>query len=442
MSDVEYGSPKGEHAEEDRRIRQLSAVRGSLSFRLGNLIVTSFLRPWKAILLPFTVLILLFRFGQERIGIRKSLEIEERTSSSDRKRNCAVFFPTNGVGMGHYARMYALAMAMKRKDPGMEIVFFTTNYVLHPLYAEGISAYHLPNRQKFEDMDARTWNSQCEEMLANVFSVHKPSIFVFDGAYPYRGMLNAIKGRVGVKRVWVRRVNRRGKDSAPVDSYSHFDRIVVPGDLIDPDMEELAKWPVEEINLISPLLSVSRADLYPRGVLRSKLGVPLDATVCLVSLGAGEINDIRNLREFVLDGLLERGVYPIIADSMLKPMKKTYNDDRIRVVQSFPIMRNRNCLDFAIIAGGYNSVNECLLLRLPSVIIPNNQTSRDDQPGRASRAAEKGGSIVVERADKEIIDLALDRICDSEVRSEMAQRLISGVFDDGAESLAESLISD
>ena len=52
--------------------------------------------------------------------------------------------------MGHYARMYALAMAMKRKDPGMEIVFFTTNYVLHPLYAEGISAYHLPSRQKFE----------------------------------------------------------------------------------------------------------------------------------------------------------------------------------------------------------------------------------------------------------------------------------------------------
>ena len=405
MSDGEYGSPKGEHAEEDRRIRQLSAVRGSLSFRLGNLIVTSFLRPWKAIFLPFTVLILLFRFGQERIGIRESIEIEERISSSDRKRNCAVFFPTNGVGMGHYARMYALAMAMKRKDPGMEIVFFTTNYVLHPLYAEGISAYHLPSRQKFEGMDARTWNSQCEEMLANVFSVHKPSIFVFDGAYPYRGMLNAIKGRVGVKRVWVRRVNRRGKDSAPVDSYSHFDRIVVPGDLIDPDMEELAKWPVEEINLISPLLSVSRADLYPRGVLRSKLGVPLDATVCLVSLGAGEINDIRNLREFVLDGLLERGVYPIIADSMLKPMKKTYNDDRIRVVQSFPIMRNRNCLDFAIIAGGYNSVNECLLLRLPSVIIPNNQTSRDDQPGYSDYTSKKLRNALGEMSEEQTTDL-------------------------------------
>ena len=60
-----------------------------------------------------------------------------------------------------------------------------------------------------------------------------------------------------------------------------------------------------------------------------------------------------------------KGAYPTIADSMLKPMKKTYNNERIRVVQGFPIMRNRNCLDFAIIAGGYNSVNECLLLRLP-----------------------------------------------------------------------------
>ena len=168
----------------------------------------------------------------------------------------------------------------------------------------------------------------------------------------------------------------------------------------------------------------------------------MDATVCLVSLGAGEINDIRNMRDFVLEGLLERGVYPIIADSMLKPMKKTYNDDRIRTVQIFPIMRYRNCLDFAIIAGGYNSVNESLLLRLPTVIIPNYHTSRDDQPGRAAAAADKGGSILVERADKEIIDLALDRICDSDVRTEMARRLISGVLDDGAESLAESLISD
>jgi UDP:flavonoid glycosyltransferase YjiC (YdhE family) len=344
--------------------------------------------------------------------------------------------------MGHYARVYAIAMAMKRRDPTMEIVFFTTNYVLHPLYSEGMTAYHLPNRQKFDGMDAKTWNLQCEEMLANVFSVHRPSIFIFDGAYPYRGMLNAIKTRRGVKRIWIRRVTRKGRDSAPADSFRHFDRIVVPGDIIEPNMEELAKWPVEEINLTSPLLSVSRNDLHPRGELRASLGIPNESTVCLVSLGAGDINDISNLRDFVVEGLIERGVFVIIADSMLKPMKERYEDEKIRVVQRFPLMRSRNCLDFAIIAGGYNSVNECLLLRLPSVIIPNFQTSRDDQPGRATRAAETGGAIVVEDVDRGLIQLALDRICDSDVRSEMAQRLVMSFSDDGADSLAESLISN
>ena len=156
-----------------------------------------------------------------------------------------------------------------------------------------------------------------------------------------------------------------------------------------------------------------------------KLGIPSDATVCLVSLGAGEINDISNLRDFVVEGLTKRGIYAIIADSMLKPMKAKYQDEKVRVVQSFPIMRSRN---------------ECLLLRLPSIIIPNSETSRDDQPGRASKASETGGAMVVEEAGKEIIELALERICDSKVRSEMAERLVMNFADDGADLLAEGLI--
>ena len=52
-------------------------------------------------------------------------------------------------------------------------------------------------------------------------------------------------------------------------------------------------------------------------------------------------------------------------------------------------MRSRNCLDFAIIAGGYNSVNECLLLRLPSSIIQIQKQvemiSQAELPGHRNR---------------------------------------------------------
>jgi len=436
-----YGSPSSEDANSERVLRRLQSIERSLSFRLGNLLVNSVIKPWKLLILPFSLLHLFWIFGQERIGNRKLLVNAENRDLPRPTRDCVVLFPTNGVGMGHYARMFALAMSLKRKRPTMEIVFFTTNYVLHPLYAEGMTSYHLPNRNKFQNMEPKTWNQQCEEMLANVFSVHRPSVFVFDGAFPYRGMLNGIKNRKETEKIWIRRINRKGKDSVPIDSFSHFDKIVVPGDLIEADLEDLAKWPVDEILMTPPLLSTSRSDLDEPGRLRSKLGIPQEETVALVSLGAGAINEIGNLRDYVVEGLLSRGISVILADSMLKPMKNKYDDEKIRVVQSFPIMRSRSCFDFAVIAGGYNSINECVLLRLPSVIIPNHKTSRDDQPGRAERASQTGGAIVVEKIDKEIIGLALDRICDDDVRAEMAQSLVMSHADDGAEYLADNIIS-
>ena len=437
----DYGSPSNEIANTNRAQRGLSSIRSSLSFRLGNLIVNSVIKPWRLPILPIAIPVLLWNFAMERVGKKSSPEGSLDLEKGIRGRNCAILFPTNGVGMGHYARMYALSLSLKRRDPQMEIVFFTTNYVLHPIYSEGMTCYHLPNRNKFRGMGASTWNSQCEEMLANVFSVHRPSLFVFDGAYPYRGMLNSIKGRGEVLKIWVRRINRRGKDNAPIDSYKHFDRIVVPGDLIEADMNEMSKWPIEEINMTPPLLSISRSDLSERGELRSRLGIPAEASVALVSLGAGEINDIGSLRDHVVENLVERGVYVVIADSMLKPMRKKFEHEMVRVVQKFPIMKNRSCFDFAVIAAGYNSVNESILLRLPAVIFPNSETSRDDQPGRAEKASEIGGAIVVESADKGLVGLAMDRICDDDVRAEMAQRLVMNYADDGADSLAENLIS-
>ena len=293
-------------AENDRTIRQLSSIKSSMSFRLGNLLVKSIQRPWKILLLPISITWLMWSYGQERFGIKKIPETDFFIGNSEKNRNCIVLFPTNGVGMGHYARMYSLAMELKRQSPGVEIVFFTTNYVLHR-YTETV----LPLTTFQTDRNSMEWT--LEHGIYNVrkcsqtFSPYTGLLpFVFDGAYPYRGMLNAIKSRSDLLRIWVRRINRSGKDNAPADSYDHFQKIVVPGDLIEPDMEELAKWPVEEINLTAPLLSVSREDLYPRGSLRRKLGIPEDATAALVSLGAGEINDIENMRKYVIEGLVER----------------------------------------------------------------------------------------------------------------------------------------
>ena len=93
-------------------------------------------------------------------------------------------FSTNGVGMGHYAS-HTPAMALKRKDPSIEIVFFTTNYVLHPLYSEGMSAYHLPT-VKSSKIWMRERGTYSAINVEKRFLGPPPFYFHIRWAYPYR----------------------------------------------------------------------------------------------------------------------------------------------------------------------------------------------------------------------------------------------------------------
>ena len=90
-----------------------------------------------------------------------------------------MFFPTNGVGFGHFTRMYALAKRFKKYSPSTEIVFFTTMPTLHLLYNEGFVTYHIAGRKKFQDVSASEWNALVEEHLSLAFDQHKPSTFIF-----------------------------------------------------------------------------------------------------------------------------------------------------------------------------------------------------------------------------------------------------------------------
>lgn len=441
MSSGGYGDIGGPESSEDRKVRATEKILSSMSYRLGKLIVDSIRKPWRLILLPISMTTLLISYGKEKMGYSKFKSMGESTRIVA-SRECIVLFPTNGVGLGHFSRMISLARAIKRAKPSMEIVFFTTNYVLHPAYSLGFKCYHLPSRQKFDDMNPSTWNSLCEEKLFNVLSIHKPQFFVFDGAYPYRGMLNAIKNKDSVHKVWVKRLAREGADSSPIDSYSHFDRIVIPGDFIEPNEDNLKKWDIDEVNLTPPFISVSRQDLMPRGELRGRLGIPSHATVALISLGAGLINEIGDLRNYIAENIAQRGIYVVIADSMLNPTKERYDDEYIRIIKEFPIMAYRNCFDFGVISGGYNSIHESIFLKLPSLIIPNYQTGTDDQIKRAIGASSGGSMIMVQGEDLDLLELALDRISDSEVRAEMIQTMgEAGNIIDGSPYLAESLLN-
>ena len=217
-----------------RMKREIHRLRTSPSLRLGSHLTDAIRKPWRAPFLIITLPWLMLMIGFELLGWKAqpaafTVNNSGRISS---KGDCVVMFPTNGVGFGHFTRMLAVAKRMKSKDPNLEIIFFTTMPTLHLLKPYGIPAHHIAGPKYFKDMTSEEWNGLLEEELNVCFETHRPNMFIFDGAFPYRGMLRAIQGRHSLRKIWMRRGTFRKGSSIPVDSIQHFDTVIHPEDSV------------------------------------------------------------------------------------------------------------------------------------------------------------------------------------------------------------------
>ena len=175
------------------------------TYRVSEHLSKSLKSPLRTIFLPISTPFLILDIFRERIGsISASDNSASVPNSAESRRDSIVFFPTNGVGFGHFTRLLAIARKIRESQPSTEIVFFTTMPTLHILAEEGFVCYHMPGRYRYKGMEASSWNAMCEEMLLTIFSLHKPSAFIFDGSFPYRGMLDAVKSETkSMLRLWV-----------------------------------------------------------------------------------------------------------------------------------------------------------------------------------------------------------------------------------------------
>ena len=106
-----------------------------------------------------------------------------------------------------------------------------------------------------------------EEELTTCFETHRPKMFIFDGAYPYRGMLRTISMTGPLSKIWMRRGTFRKGASIPVDSIQHFDLIIRPEDSV-PSKSDSAHA-VEVVNC-SPIVLLNQDEQLSRDLARKK----------------------------------------------------------------------------------------------------------------------------------------------------------------------------
>ena len=254
-------------------------------------------------------------------------------------------------------------------------------------------------------MTASEWNAMVEEQLSLVFTQHRPTMFVYDGAFPYRGMLNALKGQRSLKKAWLRRGMFKKGTNIPVDSIEHFDLIVRPEDSVPLKPSELEHG-VKTIS-VPPMVLLDNEELIQRNDARKRLGLGLEEKVVYVQLGAGRINEIGSEVRLTIEALLaHENVSVVLGESMLGE-RLSVNLDRVVLLRDYPNSVYFNAFDASVQAGGYNSYHEMRRFGVPTVFYPNMATGMDDQLARCRQAEAEGWGLVVKERTKSAIETAV-----------------------------------
>lgn len=399
-------------SREKRLERELHRIRTSPSFRVGVHITKAIKRPWRALVLPISLPWVMFLIGLELIGLKEQPKALAQNSvgKEELNANTIVMFPTNGVGFGHFTRLLAIAKQMKKLDESLEVIFFTTMPTLHILKQYGIPAHHISGPKYFKDMETSEWNALLEEELTLCFETHRPRMFVFDGAFPYRGMLNAIQAQDQLKKVWVRRGMLRKGASVPIDSIECFDLLVHPGEHLETiHIDEDVGRPVLQS---PPIRLLDNEEMLTRDEARHRLGIPTDSIAVYVQLGAGQINDIDSEIRLTLSSLLEHpNVHVVLGESMIGE-RISIDLPRVSLLRDYPNSMYFNGFDASVQAGGYNSFHEMRNSGLPVLFYPNMETGMDDQLARCNISKEEGWGIVLEKRNKSSISKACKELFD------------------------------
>tara|TARA_B100000767_G_C19777579_1_gene543612 strand:+ start:3318 stop:4358 length:1041 start_codon:yes stop_codon:yes gene_type:complete len=115
---------------------------------------------------------------------------------------CLMLFVASEGGRAACERAKDLATEWL-KEYRNHLVIVSSNPGLTGFYQQNLSLYMIPDPKSKEITSPTQWNKSCENTMYRAIYTHLPSKFVFDGPYPYRGVLNAMEAAPNMKSIWI-----------------------------------------------------------------------------------------------------------------------------------------------------------------------------------------------------------------------------------------------
>lgn len=300
---------------------------------------------------------------------------------------CVVLFNINGSGMGHLGTCLAYANRLKgRARP----VFFSLASAIEMIHDMGFEADYMVSRF-WSRASSWAWDQQLALRLGLLFERVRPDVVIFDGTWPYRGLLHAAKVYGGAKLVWSDLVlYKAGFRKVPVRD-ENFDLIIKLGEIGSSYNVERAGPPARMVR-VPPATILRDVELLDTCAARKSLGLKSDARYALFALGPGNLKNVANIGSGLAGEMRKQGIEviwlqaPISASDSAVPPGTT-------PMAIFPVARYLRAFDMLVSAAGYNTSCEILQSGIPALLVPNTLVS-DDQTERARRVSEVSPAVV------------------------------------------------
>ncbi|MGL6173830.1 MAG: glycosyltransferase [Cellulosilyticaceae bacterium] len=312
-----------------------------------------------------------------------------------------IFVVTNGAGLGHLTRGLAVARKIREMNPEMEIIFVSTSLAVEVLRQEGFMFYYIPTRTLMPDfITPSLWNNYMKNQLREIVQIYNPIALVFDGAYPYGGIVANLKMEKKIKSFWIKREGY--KDGNKLENLEMlFENVIIPkeaGRVYDGTDQRVH---------VNPIIMLDPKEAYPREELRRAWRVDEQTQVVYVQLGAGNINDIHSEVGCVVEGILRNPNYRVILGESIIGKPIDIKRERVSIIRGYPNAKYFKGIDFAVSAVGYNSYHELLHFGVPTLFVPNKQTAKDGQEARAMLAQHAGAALCLPELTVDKVEWAM-----------------------------------
>ena len=405
-----------------RREEMLSAeverLRNTASFQFGNIFVRVAQRPILLPLLPFIIAKFLFRIAfrtKKADGTKISLT-----------RNCVVGYSAESPRGIHFERMEIILAQLRQRK--IETIHVTNDREIRSFKRiNGHNLYSIPARINFTNMVPRTWNKQIERILSAILDTFHPRTIIFDGDYPFRGVLNAISLRPEMNRFWIRESMLNFKiSSLPIDAFDAFDGIIHPSLVRRDDPDSM----IGKSGTIfcNPIIG-SQPQEKNKSILYKKLN-PNNHTLLFVQINRNIIN-----QEAIFQELLSKENVILLCIGNLVPIQFIH-DERIIISNTLTTKEAISVADVCFISPDLFNLYSCFEAKKPTMCITESKIYLDSIY-REFSSRKLPFVLIDDQKDEGFISDALSRILDVELQHQLIERMDEIEILDGTSELCE-----